>query len=203
MKWTVTDSNRFYFSHSHQQSFQAQVLAPNFMISLLKIPSTQSCLHQSLYKDVSPFPKCSLFPHHSHTMSPKKGLHLRSTLMKVKVYFLSYPALTQETPTISLPFINQTCLCLHTIAYCPPTPNPYFPISSSQFSLVTLICLYFSLLWILTRVIGLTIPHLYPLAHPPVTQTTRFFLPQSLMPHGYLCLPSSSFTSYLTNSFSA
>lgn len=139
MQWTVADSNRFYFSHSHRQSFQVQVLAPNFMISLLKIPSTQSCLHQSLYKGVSPFPKCSLFPPSLTYNVTKERAPFKKHSDESRSLFLSYPALTQETQTIFLPFINQTCLCLQTIAYWShPPPTPYFPISSSKFSLVTL-----------------------------------------------------------------
>ena len=46
------------------------------------------------------------------------------------------------------------------------------PMSSSRFSLVTLIPIYFSLLWIRTRLIGLTIPRLYIQARcPPPTHT--------------------------------
>lgn len=61
------------------------------------------------------------------------------------------------------------------------------PMSSSRFSLVTLIPIYFSLLWIRTRLIGLTISRLRIQAHcPPPAHTHRslwiksFFLPQIL-----------------------
>lgn len=48
-----------------------------------------------------------------------------------------------------------------------------FPMSSSRFSLVTLIPIYFSLLWIRTRLIGLTIPRLHIQAHCPPPAHTR------------------------------
>lgn len=105
-------------------------------------------------------------------MSPKQGPHFFGEHWH---FFLSGSALTQEAKILPFPCINQMCLFLSlNCRLCIPTSPPKSLFLPLDFPL-SLISIYFSFLWILTRFIGLT-------------TYIHFIFTQLYKPHTFPCL---------------
>ena len=127
-------------------------------------------------------------------MSPKKGLHLKSTLMIVRVHHLSRLALTQEGQIFCFPLQTRYAyFSLQIIDYRSPCPPDSFLFSPLDLSfLVTLPCIYSSLPWVLTVLTGLAVSNLCVLAQSARITHNREFFPASGPGAPLLfCLPPS------------